>query len=60
MIAMNSYWTKHPPLHIMVQGYFGIKPTSISKASIKKEEENPELDLQEFTDMFFMAGGSTA
>ncbi|MFK7088685.1 hypothetical protein AAFM71_07695 [Chromobacterium violaceum] len=24
--AMNTYWRNHPPLHLMVAAYLGIKP----------------------------------
>lgn len=31
--ALCRYWERHPPLHLMVQGYLGIKSKDQSHAS---------------------------
>lgn len=38
--AMNAYWKKHPPLHIMIQAFLGIgeKP-----ATSEPGEDQPDL-----------------
>lgn len=33
LIAMNSYWAAHPPVHRMVAAYMGISGTSAANAS---------------------------
>lgn len=35
--AMNKYWENYPPIHIMIAGYLGIKPS----------EKAPELSNDE-------------
>lgn len=32
LLALQAYWADHPPLHLMVKAYLGIKP---------KEKEEP-------------------
>ena len=58
--AMSRYWDRHPPLHLMVQSYLGIKPVVSSSASRQRETDNTEQDVQEFAEMFSAAGGITA
>lgn len=59
LAALNHYWDRHPPLHLMVQSYLGIKPVSRSLASRQREADNTERDVQEFAEMFTAAGGIT-
>jgi hypothetical protein len=59
LAALNHYWDRHPPLHLMVQSYLGIKPVSRSSASRQREADNTERDVQEFAEMFTAAGGIT-
>ena len=35
--SMTEYWTKHPPVHILVAGYMGYKPET-------QTEGAPELN----------------
>lgn len=62
LLAMNGYWDKHPPVHLMVAAYLGIKPSANTAASAarigKSETENTEQDLQDFVQMFAAAGGA--
>lgn len=60
LAALNHYWDRHPPLHLMVQSYLGIKPVSRSPASQQREADNTERDVQEFAEMFTAAGGLSA
>ncbi|BBE50829.1 hypothetical protein OYT1_ch1272 [Ferriphaselus amnicola] len=60
LAALNHYWDRHPPLHLMVQSYLGIKPVSRSSASWQREADNTERDVQEFAEMFTAAGGLSA
>ncbi len=60
LIAMNSYWTEHPPLHLLVSAYFGVKSGSDNSAFCQKETNNTEHDLQEFANLFMEAGGISA
>lgn len=55
LLAMNAYWAKHPPLHIMVQSYFGFKPQAAS--TVPSDHKNTEQGLREFAQMFSAAGG---
>lgn len=57
--ALNHYWDRHPPLHLMVQSYLGIKPVSRSSTPQQREADNTERDVQEFAEMFTAAGGIT-
>lgn len=58
--AMSRYWDRHPPLHLMVQSYLGIKPVVRNSASRQSETDNTEQDVREFAEMFSAAGGITA
>lgn len=58
--AMSRYWDRHPPLHLMVQSYLGIKPVVRSSALRQRETANTEQDVQEFAEMFSAAGGINA
>lgn len=40
--AMNAYWKKHPPLHLMVQAFLGIGEKSGTE---QKEEDQPDLAM---------------
>lgn len=60
LAALNHYWDRHPPLHLMVQSYLGIKPVSRSFTSRQREADNTERDVQEFAEMFTAAGGTSA
>lgn len=52
--VMNEYWQSHPPVHLMVAAYFGIKPKpKFDKKSLEEQdfgqlmsqarfEENPD------------------
>ena len=55
LVAMGNYWQKHPPVHLMVAAYLGIKPEVKAKAS---DTLNTEQDLEEFMQMFSAAGGA--
>jgi hypothetical protein len=46
---MNDYWQQHPPLHIMVAAYLGIKPATTSNTSTPVQ--NDESELAEFLAM---------
>ncbi|WP_176219529.1 hypothetical protein [Chromobacterium haemolyticum] len=39
---MNTYWRNHPPLHLMVAAYLGIKPESKSTAGGQPDDQ-PDL-----------------
>ena len=58
LAALNHYWDSHPPLHLMVQSYLGIKPVSRSTSPSKPETANTDTDLQEFVQLFTAAGGN--
>ena len=58
LATLNRYWDRHPPLHLMVQSYLGIKPVSRSTIPSKPEAANTNDDLQEFVQLFTAAGGS--
>lgn len=57
MRAMNQYWAKYPPLHIMVAAYFGFKaqPETHSQSS---PENNTDQDLDDFMQLFSAVGGA--
>lgn len=58
---MDKYWAKHPPLHLMVAEFMGIKPESApSRAAKASEQENTKQDLEEFMQQFSAAGGSVS
>ncbi|MDR5170730.1 hypothetical protein IHQ56_02755 [Methylobacillus flagellatus] len=40
LMELEAYWGKHPPLHLMVAGYLGIKP--IETVSVSTEEINED------------------
>lgn len=42
--ALNRYWAGHPPVHVMVAAYFGIKP----------EDEASDPEKQDFTALLSM------
>ncbi|WP_119283490.1 hypothetical protein [Ferriphaselus sp. R-1] len=56
--AMSRYWDRHPPLHLMVQSYLGIKPVIRNTTQAKPEAANTDDDLQEFVQLFTAAGGT--
>lgn len=56
--AMSRYWDRHPPLHLMVQSYLGIKPVIRNTTQAKPESSNTDDDLQEFVQLFTAAGGT--
>lgn len=59
LLAMNSYWAKHPPVHLLVAAYMGFKPEPKNLPSkAASEQNNTERDLQDFMQMFGSAGGS--
>lgn len=37
--AMNEYWRDHPPLHLMVAAYLGIKPSPSPSAQLESLDE---------------------
>ena len=44
---LEAYWGKYPPLHLMVAGYLGVKPSensSISTEEINEDQFNHLLD----------------
>jgi hypothetical protein len=49
LYAMNDYWQQHPPVHIMVAAYLGIKPAATS--NISTPVQNDESELAEFLAM---------
>jgi hypothetical protein len=49
LYAMNDYWESHPPIHLMVAAYFGIKPKT---TNITETAENDPAELAEFIAMF--------
>lgn len=58
---MNSYWQSHPPVHLMVAEYLGIKPKPKARSKespAKSGAGNTEQDLQEFIQAFASAGGA--
>ena len=56
LFAMNRYWQQHPPLHIMVASFMGIKPEA--RARVTSEAHNTRQDLESFMQQFGAAGGS--
>lgn len=40
LAALNTYWDNHPPVHVMVAAYLGIKPAT---ASASGEQDFGEL-----------------
>lgn len=40
--AMNTYWRNHPPLHLMVASFLGIKPEPKSAAGGQPDDQ-PDL-----------------
>lgn len=58
VLAMNRYWEKHPPLHLMVAAYLGVTTQSGSETQdFKTEADNSASDLEHFMEMFSAAGG---
>jgi len=49
--AMNAYWKKHPPLHLMVQAFLGI-----GEAPGTKPGEDEQNDLAMVLAQFPQAG----
>lgn len=37
LYAMNDYWDAHPPVHIMVAAYLGIKPKARKTTPIEND-----------------------
>lgn len=46
--AMTRYWNDHPPVHVMVAAYLGVKPSNQSKQPSKS---NPQESLQQLAGM---------
>ncbi len=42
--ALNSYWDSHPPVHILVAAYMGIKPKQSSTTSFNQPISETSLD----------------
>lgn len=40
LYAMNDYWDSHPPMHVMVAAYLGIKPKNT------KATENDPAEIE--------------
>jgi hypothetical protein len=51
LYAFNRYWENHPPVHIMVAAYFGIK------AKPEKKKETSEEMIAELAGMGFQING---
>jgi hypothetical protein len=49
LYAMNDYWQQHPPVHIMVAAYLGIKPKATATAT---PVENDPAEVQALLAMF--------
>jgi hypothetical protein len=47
LAALTEYWESYPPVHVLVAGYFGIKP----KAKAGKKQMD-EVALSELMAMF--------
>jgi hypothetical protein len=59
VMAMNRYWGKHPPVHIMVASYLGFVPEKAASTSASHDaKDNSEQDLDEFMQQFSGAGGA--
>lgn len=41
LLAMNAYWAKHPPLHVMIQGFLGIE----AKSATTDTDQSDQPDL---------------
>lgn len=39
--SFKAYWTRHPPVHLLVASYIGYKPQENDPSS---EQEQPDLD----------------
>lgn len=42
--AMNTYWRDHPPLHIMVAGLVGYKPSGGGRPAGPPQPDLPEYE----------------
>ena len=40
---LQRYWAEHPPLHLMVQKFLGIKGSGVEAKEVKKEPTAEEL-----------------
>lgn len=47
LYAMNDYWHQHPPVHIMVAAYLGVKP----KTTTATPAENDPAEVEAFIAM---------
>ena len=60
--CLNEYWREHPPVHILVASYMGIKPSSGIVQSEADEAEaigmlgGNELSKEEFDDLLKAKG----
>ena len=41
--ALNEYWHAHPPVHLMIAAYLGIKPDAPSRLGGKKGADMADL-----------------
>jgi hypothetical protein len=48
LMALNRYWANHPPVHIMIAAYLGVKP--------RETRKNTEHDMRELIAMFGAGG----
>jgi hypothetical protein len=55
LYAMNAYWAKNPPVHLLLRQFFGYRPPPDSKAP---DGMNAERDLAVFMQAFREAGGT--
>jgi hypothetical protein len=47
--ALNRYWKGHPPVHVMVAAYFGIKPEA-EASDPESQDFSALLDMGNFTE----------
>lgn len=43
LASMNSYWAKHPPLHVMVQWFMGIEEKSVAGDLMGDDDDEDDL-----------------
>ncbi len=39
VMEIQNYWRKHPPVHVMIAAYLGIKPEAESKSETLSEAD---------------------